>query len=368
MEEQPSVCYVQAEPNYASIPIDDDPIYTYGSLGINNISVPTSAESTATPRITIKINGLSVKGLVDSGAGLSAIRSSVVDKLNLSINEDKRIQFNTAANQVTSSSGIVQIRALPSEIPVLLICHVVSQLAHEVIIDYPDLKSLRAIIDTVSGMICISQPTSTPMPTIAFMCRLVDCIVLPAFHHTYVDIKGPANILAFVSTPADKALEKLLSVAAGVVEFNKDGIATVKVANLDNKEAILNKGQCIVSFKYLQTSPELCRISDNPSSIHSLDTHSSTVAKSSLDFSRSIGEGLSVSEGDAMNGLLGEFSDCFNTVASSVTPLVQHSINTGDHRPISQPPHRTSAAENETISTLIDEMLQQGIVRPSNSP
>ena len=60
----------------------------------------------------MKINGLDVKGLVDTRAGLSAMRASVVDRLNLHIDEQKRIQFNTAANQITSSLGTVQVQAL----------------------------------------------------------------------------------------------------------------------------------------------------------------------------------------------------------------------------------------------------------------
>lgn len=71
---------------------------------------------------------------------------------------------------------------------------------------------------------------------------------------------------------------------------------------------------------------------------------------------------------EAMQRLLHDFSDCFNSKPTTVTPLVKHTIDTGDSRPLSQPPHRTSAAENETIDSLLDDMLQQGIVQPSNSP
>ncbi|KAG0929312.1 hypothetical protein G6F29_012095 [Rhizopus arrhizus] len=69
-----------------------------------------------------------------------------------------------------------------------------------------------------------------------------------------------------------------------------------------------------------------------------------------------------------MTSLLQDFSDCFDSTPRSTTPLVQHHIDTGDARPISSPPHRASAAENDTINGLIDEMLQQGIIRPSRSP
>ena len=43
-----------------------------------------------------------------------------------------------------------------------------------------------------------------------------------------------------VSTPA-----KLIAVAAGVVQFDKNGLATVKIVNLDLKPKLLNKNQHI---------------------------------------------------------------------------------------------------------------------------
>ena len=66
-----------------------------------------------------------------------------------------------------------------------------------------------------------------------------------------------------------------------------------------------------------------------------------------------------------MVDLLTDFSDCFDSSPASTTPSVKHVIDTGDERPISSPPHRASVAENDTINGLIDEMLQQGIIRPS---
>lgn len=88
----------------------------------------------------------------------------------------------------------------------------------------------------------------------------------------------------------------------------------------------------------------------------------------SQEFRASTGDNLQASEADALKDLLGEFLDYFEKTASTVTPLVRHTIDTGTNRPIAQPPHRASAAENEAIDGIIDDMLQQGIVRPSSSP
>jgi len=50
------------------------------------------------------------------------------------------------------------------------------------------------------------------------------------------------------------------------------------------------------------------------------------------------------------------------------TPLTSHYIDTGDHRPISVPPYRTGPAQKQEIDKLIQEMLENGIARPSKSP
>ncbi|KAG1130894.1 hypothetical protein G6F37_013584 [Rhizopus arrhizus] len=87
-----------------------------------------------------------------------------------------------------------------------------------------------------------------------------------------------------------------------------------------------------------------------------------------MDFSSSINSSLPDLEKSQLTNLLSEFGDCFKSKPTTVTPRTQHHIDTGDHKPLSQPPHRAPAAENDVISKLIDEMLQQGIIQPSNSP
>lgn len=165
------------------------------------------------------------------------------------------------------------------------------------------------------------------------MCSITSSIRLPAFHHAYVEIQGPANTIAFVNTHQDLALDKLLSVAAGIVEFNKERFAPVKLANLDTSRVLINKGHLIASCEYLPSSHQLYSITSNtPSfSIPSVDTNIGRATEpTSLDFAYSIGSSLSVSEANALKGVLGEYSDCFATKAATVTPLVQHHIDTGD--------------------------------------
>ncbi|KAG0734187.1 hypothetical protein G6F29_012897 [Rhizopus arrhizus] len=167
------------------------------------------------------------------------------------------------------------------------------------------------------------------------------------------------------------AAEKLLSVAAGIVRFDSDGIATIKLANLSTQFNIINKDQRVAFLEYLPSSPDVFPVTSTTSTedLHAFE-QSANASKPNPkpSFSDAIDSSLPVSENARLANLLSEFDDCFKSKATSVTPLTQHHVDTGDHRPLSQPPHRTSAAENDVISNLIDEMLQQGIIQPSKSP
>ena len=68
--------------------------------------------------------------------------------------------------------------------------------------------------------------------------------------------------------------------------------------------------------------------------------------------------------------LLVSFADVFALDAAELgtTDLINHSINTGDHPPVRQPPRRIPFALRDTVDGLVEEMLSQGVLVPSTSP
>ena len=50
------------------------------------------------------------------------------------------------------------------------------------------------------------------------------------------------------------------------------------------------------------------------------------------------------------------------------TDLVQHSIDTGDQRPIKRLPYRTPFALRQEMEGMISQMLDQGVIQESSSP
>ncbi|KAI7863509.1 uncharacterized protein EV154DRAFT_586617, partial [Mucor mucedo] len=93
---------------------------------LHNITVPTDASST--PKIRVHFKGQSALGLIDTGASVTVMRSSLAKQLNLVPDTTNRIYFTTAGNQVHTSLGMVKVSALLGELPVILDCHVAPEL------------------------------------------------------------------------------------------------------------------------------------------------------------------------------------------------------------------------------------------------
>ena len=79
---------------------------------------------------------------------------------------------------------------------------------------------------------------------------------------------------------------------------------------------------------------------------------------------------LSVQQREAGASLLRRFGDILscNEFDIGCTPLIEHRIDTGSHRPIRQPLRRQPLAHQEIIDKQVEEMRRYGIIEPASSP
>ena len=79
---------------------------------------------------------------------------------------------------------------------------------------------------------------------------------------------------------------------------------------------------------------------------------------------------LSISEAKALEELLADYQDVFETGSGDRgrTEKGYHRIDTGDARPIRQPPHRLPLAKQSQINDLLEDMKRQGVIEESDSP
>ena len=94
------------------------------------------------------------------------------------------------------------------------------------------------------------------------------------------------------------------------------------------------------------------------------------LAKEPETFASRIAPSLALNEREQLLELLLEFQDCFADKGESLgcCKMVEHSIPTGDARPIKQLPRRRAWRERDLIRVEVDEMLNQGVIEPAQSP
>ncbi|UYV77104.1 hypothetical protein LAZ67_14003317, partial [Cordylochernes scorpioides] len=80
-----------------------------------------------------------------------------------------------------------------------------------------------------------------------------------------------------------------------------------------------------------------------------------------------INKNLSFKEQERLKQILAKYTDLFSSRLGR-TNLEKHQIHTEDAKPIKHKPYRVSAKERTIIKDQIDEMLEEGIIRPSSSP
>ncbi|UYV63094.1 hypothetical protein LAZ67_2003108, partial [Cordylochernes scorpioides] len=80
-----------------------------------------------------------------------------------------------------------------------------------------------------------------------------------------------------------------------------------------------------------------------------------------------INKNLSPKEQEDLKQILIKYADLFSPRLGR-TNLAKHRIDTEDAKPIKHKPYRVSPKERDIIKDQIDEMLKEGIIRPSSSP
>jgi hypothetical protein len=78
---------------------------------------------------------------------------------------------------------------------------------------------------------------------------------------------------------------------------------------------------------------------------------------------------LSIREAHALEELLADYLDVFETGSGDRerTDKVYQRIDTGDDRPIHQPPRRLPLAKQSLINDLLEDMKSQGVMEVKDS-
>ena len=152
-------------------------------------------------------------------------------------------------------------------------------------------------------------------------------------------------------------------------------LGEAELTNPHNLQIILSSEACEQSNQPVRRIPlyDSSQKGDNSSKINLQEDDSSTdrnVPDYLSDLYCRAVQGKTPDEGKKISKLLCRYLSTFskNDTDLGVTTLVQHEIDTGDSRPIKQPPRRVPLAFANEERKVVQQMEEQGIFRKSNSP
>jgi hypothetical protein len=79
---------------------------------------------------------------------ISAVKTACAEKLGLIIDFSRVTSFTTANGQASQTQGLSSVSVTINGTLLNTTCHVIDQLPHPIILGYPDLQAMRAVIDT----------------------------------------------------------------------------------------------------------------------------------------------------------------------------------------------------------------------------
>ena len=155
-------------------------------------------------------------------------------------------------------------------------------------------------------------------------------------------------------------------VARAVMCSNKETFP-IRVLNPRDSSIVLQKGVELAKMELIEQ--DLVQL--NAASVGKSSGKESSVDQAELwNLVLGAGDQLDQNEKEMLFSLLMEYKDVFSFRSSDLghTSLLHHRINTGSKGPIQCPPRRIPQARREDVRRLLREMLDNGIVEPSEGP
>ena len=327
---------------------------------------PTSPAAVRDDRLSldipVTIDGYAVNALLDTGADYSILSGKLATQLKKVITPWHNSQIRTAGGHVVTPLGACATRVHIQGYTFVASCLVLRECSRDVILGVDFLQEHGAIIDLQERRVTFSAERAIDVQDDERRVDVLrvsgDSVTLPPRASVLVDVTccGLGDGEAVAETNLEHLLKQGICVARSVIQL-RGGRSQLLVTNFSNEHRHLFGGTSI-AFANEVASVNNCFTSE------AVDTADTSLGN--ID----INPALSSDNHTALRTLLLEFRSCFASCSKvRQTSITRHRIITyEDARPIHQHPYRVSAKEREAIRTQVREMLDDGVIEPSNSP
>ena len=339
--------------------------------------------------INVKIANLDRKCLIDTGASVSCISQSLLNRLkpaqNSNITKSAYNQVFGVGGEILKITGCITLRFKISEQEFEHKFLIFNRLHHSLILGVDFLQRNKCTIDYESN----SLTSSTGKPIISFcttssdlnfnlgLARSVENVTIAPFHAALVPIrlsKVPNNLPVLLEPVVNLASTHSLAGARSVIT-SVNHRAYFKILNPMPHKANIRKGQVIGK---LHSIDNMYSIDDDENKQSPFVNATSTETKlTDEDYIQIVKQleipfdscMLSEAQKRKLKVFLGKNSDVFAKSSSDIgcTDLYFHRIETGDNPPFRQKPYRQSPKNQQIIQEHVQQMLKDNIIIESNS-
>ncbi|UYV84270.1 hypothetical protein LAZ67_X001713, partial [Cordylochernes scorpioides] len=318
--------------------------------------------------IDIKVEGDTIRALVDSGASYSVISERFRVELKKTMFAETDVVLKVADDKVVKSKGRCTLKLEVNGHPENFEFVVLENCSHDVILGWDFFKATNAVIDCGLGELQLDDLPDLDAEGRDDGVYAIQDFVIPGRSSQRIivvnrSLVGIVNME--VTCSKELFIRKDVIFPSSLIEF-EEGIGKIWITNGGLQPQMIPKGMNLGRMCDIETE-HVCLLSVEPESFsreRREDDHSDYLL--SL-----INPDLPKKKKEDLMGLLLSFKGVFLPTmknANKVQNRVKHRIHTGDHPPIKQRPYRVSKREREIMQKEVDTMLERKVIQPSESP
>jgi deoxyuridine 5'-triphosphate nucleotidohydrolase len=190
---------------------------------------------------------------------------------------------------------------------------------------------------------------------------------------TFIALEIPRGTYAQIASRSSLA-RKGINAVGGVCDAGYTGNIIVQLQNTTTNDIILQKHDKIaqlvflplVNIEQLQRVEDRLQLGQSERGTKGFGSSNQPAYHNEVKPAYGLGE-LTSNQQKQFDKLMEEYQDLFQTDLGQ-TNIVRHEIDTGQERPIHQPARPCAPGERKIIQKEIQDMLEKGVIRESNSP
>ncbi len=337
--------------------------------------------------IDVLIHGKPLRTMIDTGASRSFITKRALRRIQYS-----QVHSRTSIAQLGDGHTtldilgevrlIIQVRDVFT--PVLAL--VVHSLNADFILGGDWCKTYGARIDYATNQVsirscygCTCVPYAKQIDHLSLDLKLTHLITIPPREACTVQAKSELSSADTVYFQPDLNTQQDKSVVISPSLLQVQNYATyIKIYNPTQYNQTLPRNTLLGRISHTPANVEsFSALTPNHASssfqaastvINSINTESQ-IATSSEFIDTLLNHLTDPQEKQALSSILQQYGTLFDcSIITQANTRVQHTINTGDHPPISSRPYPKTIQQRREIQAEIEKMLKNNQIRPSNSP